>query len=212
MSKPFTTKLTTCQRRVIEYIQKSVNANGYPPTRKEIARHFGYRSLTTVESHLRLIAKKGHIKLESNQARGLRLVSPHYPTRKTLVDLPVYGSIPAGKPEDRAAEVVRHLTIDAETLKGRLSQDAFALLVKGDSMVEKHILDGDHVVVEPRKSPSHGDVVAALIDGETTLKTLVIKNNKPFLKAENPRYSDLVPKENLEIKGVAVAVIRQLAA
>ena len=206
------TKLTTCQRRVVEFIQKSLNTSGFPPTRKEIAAHFGYRSLTTVESHLRLIAKKGFIKLEPNHARGLRLMSPQYPIRKPLVDVPVYGSIPAGKPEDREAEIIRHLTIDAETLKTRLSSDAFALLVKGDSMIEKHILNGDHVIIEPRRSPSHGDVVAALIDGETTLKTLVMKNGKPYLKAENPRYSDLIPKENLEVKGVAVGVVRQLAA
>jgi repressor LexA len=202
--------LTRCQRRVFEFITKRVQTTGCPPSRQEIAGHFGYRSLTTVESHLRLIAKKGYLKVEPKLARGLRLLSPNQPGPRALVNVPLYGSIPAGKPEDREAEVLRYLSVDAETVKTRLSPDAFGLQVKGDSMVGKHILSGDYVIVDPRRSASHGDVVAALIDGETTLKTLVVKNNKSYLKAENPRYSDLVPEENLEIKGVAMAVIRQL--
>ena len=204
-------ELTKCQRRIVDYIQKSLENNGYPPTRKEIAHHFGYRSLTTVESHLRLIAKKGILKVEPNQARGLRVVLPNQPARRSLVNIPLYGSIPAGVPEDREAEVVRYLTLDVETVKVRLSQEAFALQVKGDSMIEKHILNGDHVIIEPRRSPAHGDVVAGLIDGETTLKTLVLKNGKAYLKAENPRFSELIPKENLVVKGVAVAIVRQLS-
>jgi repressor LexA len=204
-------KLTTCQRKVYEFIQKCMLTNGAPPTRQEIARHFEYRSLTTVESHLRLIAKKGYLKVEPNQARGLRMTGPNQPMRRALLDVPVYGSIPAGKPEDREAEVLRYLTVDAETVKTRLSPEAFALQVKGDSMIGKHILNGDHVIVEPRRSPAHGNVVAAVIDGESTLKTLVVKGNKTYLQAENPRYSNLIPQEDLVVKGVAVAVIRQVA-
>src|SRR5690349_17359174 len=203
-------KLTTCQRKVYEFIQKCMLTNGAPPTRQEIARHFEYRSLTTVESHLRLIAKKGYLKVEPNQARGLRMTGPNQPMRRALLDVPVYGSIPAGKPEDREAEVLRYLTVDAETVKTRLSPEAFALQVKGDSMIGKHILNGDHVIVEPRRSPAHGNVVAAVIDGESTLKTLVVKGNKTYLQAENPRYSNLIPQEDLVVKGVAVAVIRQV--
>lgn len=203
-------ELTTCQRRVLDFIKKRLYSTGYPPSRQEIASHFQYRSLTTVESHLRLIAKKGFLKVEPKQARGLRLLSPNQPGPRALVNVPLYGSIPAGKPEDREAEVLRYLSVDAETVKARLSSDAFALQVKGDSMVGKHILSGDYVIVDPRRAASHGEVVAALIDGETTLKTLVVKGSKTYLKAENPRYSDLIPEENLEIKGVAVAVVRQL--
>jgi repressor LexA len=183
---------------------------GRPPTRQEIANHFKYRSLTTVESHLRLIAQKGYLKIEPNQSRGLQLMLPHQSARSTLVDVPLFGSIPAGPPDEREAEVIRYLTVDPETLKGRLSVDAFALQVKGDSMVGRHIVEGDHVIIEPRREPRHQDVVAALIDGQTTLKTLVIKNGKTYLKAENPKYNDLIPKEDLRVNGVAVAVLRSL--
>jgi repressor LexA len=203
-------KLTTCQRRVLEFIQNCVRENGCPPTRQEIANHFKYRSLTTVESHLRLIVRKGFLKIEPNLSRGLQLVNASQATRSTLLDVPLYGSIPAGPPDEREAEVIRYLTVDPETVKAKLSSDAFALQVRGDSMVERHILDGDHVIIEPRREARHQDVVAALIDGQTTLKTLVVKGGKSYLKAENPKYKDLIPKEDLRVNGVAVAVLRSL--
>ncbi len=202
--------LTRCQRKVFEYIQKSVQAKGAPPTRQEIADHFNYSSLTTVESHLRLIAKKGFLKIEPNISRGLRVELPNQPPRQTLLDIPLYGSIPAGFPDEREAEVRRYITVDRATLDTRLSADAFALEVKGDSMIDKHILSGDHVIIEPRRTPRAGDVVAALIDGQTTLKTLVMKNGKAYLKAENPKYRDLIPETDLSVNGVAVAVLRSL--
>ena len=163
-----------------------------------------------MESHLRLIAKKGFLKVEPNQSRGLHLLMARQPTRSTLVDVPLFGSIPAGPPDERQAEIVRYLTVDPETINGRLSADAFALQVHGDSMINRHIMDGDHVIIEPRREPRAQDVVAALIDGQTTLKTLVMKNGKAYLKAENPKYEDLIPKEDLRVNGVAVAVLRSL--
>jgi repressor LexA len=203
-------KLTTCQRRIVDFIQSCVRESGWPPTRKEIAQHFKYRSLTTVEEHLRLIARKGVLKIEPNQSRGLQVMLPRQSTRSTLLDVPLFGSIPAGPPDEREAEIIRYLTVDPETVKAKLSQDAFALQVRGDSMIGRHILDGDHVIIEPRREPRHQDVVAALIDGQTTLKTLLIKNGKAYLKAENPKYNDLIPKEDLRVNGVAVAVLRSL--
>jgi repressor LexA len=203
-------KLTTCQRRVLEFIQGCIREDGRPPTRQEIATHFKYRSLTTVESHLRLIAQKGYLRIEPNQSRGLQLMLPRQPSRSTLFDIPLFGSIPAGPPDEREAEVIRYLTLDPETVKVRLSAEAFALQVKGDSMIGRHIVDGDHVIIEPRREPRPQDVVAALIDGQTTLKTLVVKNGKTYLKAENPRYNDLIPKEDLRVNGVAVVVLRSL--
>lgn len=203
-------KLTTIQRRIVDFIQVCVRDSGRPPTRKEIAQHFKYRSLTTVEEHLRLIARKGVLKMEPNQSRGLQLMLPRQVTRSTLLDVPLFGSIPAGPPDEREQEILRYLTVDPETVKAKLSPEAFALQVRGDSMIGRHILDGDHVIIEPRREPRHQDVVAALIDGQTTLKTLLIKNGKIYLKAENPKYNDLIPKEDLRVNGVAVAVLRSL--
>ena len=202
--------LTKIQRKIVEFIQTCVRDTGCPPTRKEIARHFKYRSLTTVEEHLRLIALKGVLKIEPNTARGLQVLLPRQATRSTLLDVPLFGSIPAGPPDEREQEIIRYLTLDPETVKTKLSPEAFALQVHGDSMVGRHILDGDQVIIEPRREARHQDVVAALIDGQTTLKTLLVKNGKAYLKAENPKYNDLIPKEDLRVNGVAVAVLRSL--
>src|SRR5688500_17115957 len=101
--------------------------------------------------------------MEPNQARGLQVLLPRQPVRTTLFDVPLFGSIPAGPPDEREADIIRYLTIDPETLTTRLLHDAFALQVKGGSMIGKHILDGDHVIIEPRREARHEDVVAALI-------------------------------------------------
>ena len=101
------------------------------------------------------------------------------------------------------------VSIDIQSLGVKPSPVAFALEVKGDSMIGKHIAPGDLVVFEPRAEPKACDVVAALIDGESTLKTFMTRNGKPYLRAENPRYPDLSPAQELVIQGVMVALIRK---
>ena len=102
------------------------------------------------------------------------------------------------------------VTVDVETLGIRPTPRTFALRVSGDSMVGRHILDGDVVVCEHGKNPGSGDVVAALIDNESTLKTFVREKGRSWLRAENPRYPTLIPAAELVIQGVVVAVIRKL--
>jgi len=99
--------------------------------------------------------------------------------------------------------------IDVETLGVRPTAQTFALLVRGDSMVGRHILDGDIVVIEAGLRARSGDVVAALVDGESTLKTLVTSEGRAFLRAENPAYSDMLAADELMIQGVMVALIRR---
>jgi len=125
------------------------------------------------------------------------------------VDIPLFVSIPAGFAEDRFQEAKGCVSIDIQSLGIKPSPVAFALEVKGDSMIGKYIAPGDLVVIEPRAEPRTGDVVAALIDGESTLKTFMARNGKPYLRAENPRYPDLIPAQELVIQGVMVALIRK---
>ena len=146
----------------------------------------------------------------SGRARSLRVLSPFQGLRKRVVDIPIYGSIPAGFAQERQQEAKGCMTIDIETLGVKPSSLAFALEVRGDSMTGRHIFEGDVVIVEPRMEPKNGNVVAALIDGESTLKTLMARNGKPYLRAENPKYPNLVPAGELVIQGVAVTVIRRL--
>jgi repressor LexA len=179
------------------------------PSLREIAAHFRFRSMNAAADHVRALRRKGVLENDPRRARAHRLVSPLHALRKPLANIPVYGSIPAGFAADRTQEAKGCVSIDIESLGVKPSSVAFALEVRGDSMTGKHIISGDLAVIEPRAEPKTGDVVAALIDGESTLKTFMLRNGKPYLKAENPRYPDLIPAQELVVQGVLVALVRK---
>lgn len=201
--------LTPRQQQIVEFIDRHQHDTGGAPSFAEIAQRFGFRSLTTVADHLRLIRQKGALTQEPGQARSLRVTSPLHALRKRVVDIPVYGSIPAGFADNRKQEAKGCVSIDIETLGLKPTPRTFALEVRGDSMIGKCIMDGDLVVLEHGMTPRNGDVVAALIDNESTLKTFVLNRSKPFLRAENPKFPDLIPAQELVIQGVMVALIRK---
>ena len=201
--------LTRAQRRVLEFIQSEIRADRPAPTHQEIAARFGFRSTRAAACHLEALKRKGVIASEPGKVRALRLVSPLQKLRARLADIPLFGSIPAGFARERQQEAKGCVTIDIATLGIQPSPRTFALEVRGDSMIGRHILDGDVVVVEHGQTPRHGDVVAALIDGESTLKTFVADKGKPHLRAENPKYPKLFPAGELVIQGVMVALIRK---
>ncbi|MBI3853306.1 MAG: repressor LexA [Verrucomicrobia bacterium] len=203
-------ELTKRQRQIVDFIQTTRHETGVTPSFQEIADRFGFRSLTTVADHLRLIRQKGALLTgEPGQARSLRVVSPLHALRKRVADIPIYGAIPAGFPADRQQEAKGCVSIDIETLGLKPTPRTFALEVRGDSMIGKCILDGDLVVLEHGMTPRNGDVVAALIDNESTLKTFAMERGKPFLRAENPHYPKMIPASELVIQGVMVALIRK---
>ncbi len=152
---------------------------------------------------------KGFLTSEPGLARSLQVVSPLQFLRNRIADIPLFGSIPAGFADRREQEAKGCVSIDIGTLGIKPSPRTFALEVRGDSMIGRHILDGDLVVVEHGQTPRNGDVVAALIDGESTLKTYVSDKSKAYLRAENPRYPKLIPAGELVIQGVMVALIRK---
>ena len=203
------TELTRRQQQIADYIDRSQREGGGAPSYREIAAHFGFASPGSVVNHVRALRRKGVLPEETGQARSLRVQSPLAGLRKRVVDIPVYGAIPAGFPEDRRQEARGCVSIDIGTLGLRPTPRTFALEVRGDSMLGKCILDGDLVVLEHGLTPRHGDVVAALIDNESTLKTFLLNRGKPFLRAENPKYPDLIPAQELVIQGVMVALIRK---
>jgi len=202
-------RLTRQQGKLLDFITAHQEHRGMVPTLREIAAHFGFKSKTGAANHLKLLRQKGVLQSEPRRARSLRVVSPLERFRRRVVDIPLFGSIPAGFAEDRVQEAKGCVSIDIQSLGIKPSPVAFALEVKGDSMIGKYIAPGDLVVIEPRAEPKTGDVVAALIDGESTLKTFMTRNGQPHLRAENPRYPDLIPAQELVIQGVMVALIRK---
>jgi repressor LexA len=202
-------ELTRAQRRILEFIQGEISADRPAPTHQEIAERFGYRSTRAAACHLEALKRKGFIESEPGKVRALRVVTRLQKLRNRVADIPLFGSIPAGFADERKQEAKGCVTIDIGTLGIKPSPRTFALEVRGDSMIGRHILDGDVVVVEHGQTPRNGDVVAALIDGESTLKTYMAEKGKPYLRAENPRYPKLIPAGELVIQGVVVALIRK---
>ena len=202
-------ELTRKQQQILDFIQKCQRTQGATPTFQEIADQFGFRSLNSVTEHVRLLRQKGHLESEPGKARSLRVTSPLAKLRSRIVDIPLFGSIPAGPPQSREQEADGCVTVDIESVGFKPTRNTFALRVTGDSMIGRHIIDGDVVVLEHGPDPRSGQVVAALLDGASTLKTFILKSGRPYLRAENPKYPDLIPAQELMIQGVFKALIRK---
>lgn len=198
--------LTKRQRQLLDYLSDFQSKEGLMPSTREIQSHFGFASQTAAMSHLRALERKGAIRRLPGKARAVVLAGST--PRGRVREIPVYGAIPAGMPVDAEQHADETLTIDLSSLGVRRPHSTFALKVRGDSMTDAHIVDGDTVVLEARE-PRDGDIVAALIDNETTLKRYLTKRGKPYLKAENPDYPDLMPARELIVQGVMVGLVRK---
>jgi len=203
------TGLTKAQQRVLDFIQAEVNAGRLVPTLREIADRFGFKAHRAAACHLEALKRKGFIESEPGKVRSLRVISPLAKLRGRIMHIPRFGSIPAGLAQTREQEAEGCVSVDIESIGFKPTRNTFALRVTGDSMIGRHVLDGDIVLLEHGPEPRHGEMVAALIDGGSTLKTFLRKNNKPYLKAENAKYPDLIPAEELMIQGVFKALIRR---
>lgn len=207
--------LTKRQQEILDFLQNHFAAEGYWPSIREIQRHFKFKSTNSVMGHLKALEQKKYINRTSGQARAFKLADsvarPTLVTNNTL-SIPIFGAIAAGYPDRvESGGEIGTIQIDA-SISGLSSHETprFALKVRGESMIDSGIYDGDIVIIEDSE-PYHNDIVAALIDGESTLKRFIsISGEPPYLKAENPAYPDLMPAEHLEIQGVARSVIRSL--
>jgi len=201
MSEP----LTDRQQQVLDFINAHHRQQGVAPSLREIQAHFGLASPFGIKRHVDALTEKGALRRLDGKARGL-LPSSH-PRRGVLAEIPLFGTIPAGLPVEAVQEAESYISVDTQSLGVRPNTKLFALKVRGDSMIEASILDGDTVFLTPRE-PRAQDIVAALIDGESTLKRYLLQRGRPFLRAENPRYPDLLPAQELIIQGVMIGLLR----
>lgn len=200
--------LTDRQRDVLEHIQNEQREKGVTPSTREIQQHFGFASQTSVMQYLDALERKGFLDRHARKARAL--ITPVQKVR--ITDIPIYGQIPAGMATLTEQTIEGHVSLDMRSVNASRNGRTFALRVRGDSMIDAHILDGDVVILEDRKDVRNGDIVAALIDGETTLKRYVMEHGRPYLKAENPLYPDLTPARELRIQGVLISLLRKQPA
>ncbi len=200
--------MTNSQQMVLEFIEQYSDEHQRPPTVREIQGHCGFKSPRAVSYILEKL-EAARLILRQSHSRGLFSTRPQA-APMTSVQLPLFDSIPAGLPDRfEGGEAPSTLRFVPSTLGIRDPHRAFAVRVKGESMIEAGIFEGDLVILE-KKEATPGDIVAAFIDGETTLKRLIKKDGKFHLKAENPRYADLHPMDSLSVQGVVVSVLRQL--
>jgi len=197
--------LTKRQREILDYLSEFIEQNGYAPSLEEIGRRFGLSSLATVHKHLTNLQDKGFIRRAWNRSRSVELV----PTRMggRALDLPLLGYVAAGAPIEA---VVSNETVSVpEDLVG--TRDTYALRVRGDSMIDEQIRDGDLVVVEDRQTVQNGEMVIALLEGaEVTLKRLYRENGHIRLQPANDAVAPIiVPADAVQVQGVVIGVMRR---
>jgi repressor LexA len=200
--------LTERQQAIFDFIREFRRSQGCSPSIPEIQKQFDIRSPNGVAGHLTALESKGYIRRGDRGSRQIDIAASH--TSAPLAELPMIGAIAAGYPEPANSRSETFLSVDEATLGFRPKDGCFALRVRGDSMKDASILDGDIVIVEPTPNPRENQIVAALIDGDCTLKRLVRLRGTWFLKAENPNYPELHPRSDLVIQGIVRTVIRRV--
>lgn len=198
--------LTRRQKEIWDYLAAYVEEHGYAPTLEEIGAHFGLSSPATVHKHLSNLERKGLITRAWNLSRAIELTPPE--SSVEAVELPLLGEVAAGSPIE-ALETEARLAVPVDFV--RRPHLAFTLRVRGASMVDEGILDGDFIVVEPRPSADNGETVVALIDGEATVKKFHRQADGLIrLQPANPSMEPiLAPEEAVELRGIVVAVLRK---
>lgn len=211
-------KLTDRQEEILSFIKQFTIESGYPPTLREIGKHFQISSTFGVKRHLEALVKKGFINVESNASRGISLlkknideiIDAEWSNAEAFIKIPVVGRVAAGFPIDAVENHEGSLVVDPSFLKR--SENAFALRVKGDSMINAGINDKDLVIVSPTEQAKNGDIVVALLNDEATVKRFEITNNKIRLIAENNSYNPIEVKnrDDFKLVGKVKGVVRWL--
>jgi repressor LexA len=200
-----TDQLTDRQAKILDYIRYVTKVRNYPPSVREIGEAVGLSSSSTVHNHLNQLERRGLIKRDPSKSRTVQLVSDAEVDnqRRNAVAVPVVGSVAAGAPILAEQNIEDHLLLSPE-----LAQDGYFLLkVRGDSMINAGILDGDMVLVRPQQEATNGSIVVALVDNEATVKRFERGNGHVKLVAENPAYEPIVTS-NVSLVGAVRGVIR----
>ena len=202
--------LTPRQQSILDFIREQIRAEGMPPTRAEISAAFGFASPNAAESHLRALAQKGAIMLEPGSARGIRVPAL---TEEEPEGLPLIGRVAAGSPILAQEHVQRHYPVDPQTFSPRAD---FLLLVRGMSMIDAGIFEGDLLAVHRTNQARNGQIVVARVDDDVTVKRLQSRSDGIVeLIAENRDYAPILvdPQRSLFcIEGIAVGLIRNLSS
>lgn len=186
------------RQEILDFMTAFARENGYPPTVREICKAVGLSSPSTVHSHLKILEDQGYLSKGARKPRALKLAGA-----ETFHGVPLLGTVTAGIPITAQEDLIRYVPYDGD------AASHFALLVRGDSMMNAAILDGDVVIVRKQETAEHGDVVVALLEDEATVKRLYKQSGKILLMPENDAYKP-IPGDNCAILGIVKAVYREI--
>jgi repressor LexA len=213
-------QLTDRQEEILSFIEKFLESNGYPPTLREIGKKFEISSTFGVKRHLDALVKKGFVKIEGFASRGITLLHQNgdqesakdisFRSERVSIEIPIVGRVAAGVPMLATENIEGNIVIDSSYLRN--SDDCFGLKVKGDSMINAGIFEGDILIVRQSKQANNGEIVVALLDDEATVKRYENKNDRIRLLPENSTYQPIEVNQSKEfsIIGKVAGVIRWL--
>ncbi|HHV94821.1 MAG TPA: transcriptional repressor LexA [Firmicutes bacterium] len=204
-------ELTERQREVLEFIKERVRRKGYPPSVREIGEAVGLRSSSTVHGHLRRLESKGYIRRDPTKPRAIEIIDDEPPaeipiTMKELVSVPIVGSVTAGQPILAVENIEDYVPLPRDFASDGTT---FMLRVKGDSMIQVGILDGDYVIVRQQPDATNGDIVVALLEDEATVKRFYREADHIRLQPENPLYEPIITTD-VHILGKVIGVLRRI--
>ncbi len=200
-------RITDRQQKIYDYIRTTLAVRGIPPSMREIGEQFGIHSTNGVEGHLSALERGGFITRERGKSRGIML----HAKERTVATIPLLGRVAAGipvlSPENREGDVL----IDLSLFSLRGGYNLFALKVRGESMVDAHIMDGDTLLVRAQSAAQNGDIIVALADGEATVKRFFIEKGRIRLQPENSAMKPIyVDRGEFRIIGKAFGVLRRI--
>jgi repressor LexA len=197
--------LSPRQSQVLDFITEFIQRSGFPPSLRDIAGHLGIAGNAGVLSHLVALERKGYIRREQGSSRGIRLNRGNQPE---VVPVPIVGVVRAGLPQLAREEIEDHYPVERERLKGGV----FFLRVRGDSMVEEGILEGDLALIRPQETADNGDIVVAMMDGEATLKRFYREMDHIRLQPGNSAMPPIIIPHGVPVTiiGKAVTIVRDI--
>ena len=200
-------KITKKQEEILEYIKDQIINRGFPPAVREICEAVNLKSTSSVHSHLETLEKNGYIRRDPTKPRAIEIIDDTFNlTRREMVNVPMVGQVAAGEPILAEQNITNYFPIPMEFMP---NNDTFMLTVKGESMVNVGIYDGDYVLVEQCHTASNGDIVVALVDDSATVKTFYKEDGFYRLQPEND-YMDPIIVMHCEILGKVIGVFRFL--
>ena len=198
-------KISKKQQEILDYIKSEILNKGYPPAVREICEAVNLRSTSSVHAHLETLEKNGYIRRDPTKPRAIEIIDDSFNlTRRELVNVPIVGSVAAGQPLLAVESVESYFPIPSEYMP---NEETFMLNVKGDSMINIGIYNGDKVLVQKQSTANNGDVVVALIEDSATVKTFYKEDGHYRLQPEND-YMDPIIVEKVEVLGKVIGLFR----